>query len=284
MSLLRIANLLSQKGIEYLPAQVNWNKGKIKRMIEDKRYLGDEKYPQIINIDLYNQANRTKEIRNTTQNINRSDYIYKLKLPVICSECNGNMKRIHDTQLKVKEKWVCTECGHSEKICDTVFLSMMTDALNYLIKNPNVIKSESQSSTSNETVKTENEINRMLEISNIDKTILKKKIFDLASLKYTDLDAGSYISEQIKKEFENAELISEISLPLLMKTTSAIIINSDTDLSLVLKNNQIIGKEKSYGTENSQIHSTDNNSTIKCEKFVPTGKSCSILPCINKAG
>lgn len=60
MSLLRIANFLTEKGIEYLPAQVNWNKGKIKRMIEDKRYLGDEKYPQIINVDLYNQANSSK--------------------------------------------------------------------------------------------------------------------------------------------------------------------------------------------------------------------------------
>lgn len=44
LSLLKIANMLNQKGIEYLPNQVNWNKGKIKRMIEDKRYLGEDSY------------------------------------------------------------------------------------------------------------------------------------------------------------------------------------------------------------------------------------------------
>lgn len=194
------------------------------------------------------------------------------------------MKRIHDTQMKVKEKWVCEECNHSVKISDAEFIKKITNKFNYLIKNPNVIKSESQSNTSNETVKTENEINRMLEISNIDKTILKKKIFNLASLKYADLDSSIYISEQIKTEFENTEQLTEISLPLLMKTTQSIQLNTNSEISLILKNNQIIGKEQRHGTENSKIHSADNNGTIKCEEYLSARESGSVLPCIYKAG
>lgn len=284
MSLLRIANWLSQKGIEYLPNQVNWNKAKIKRIIEDKRYLGDEKYPQIINIDLYNLANSSKAERDTTKNIKRTSYIYKLKLPVICSECGSHMRRTHHPKLAVTERWICDECGKSVGIFDEELICKITGILNYLINNPLLIKSDSESDKGLETIKTENEISRMIEIPNIDKNILQQKIFELASLKYADLDSGSYISEQIKAEFENTEPLTEISLPLLMKTTQAIQLNADAEICLILKNNQIIGKEMNYGTENSQIHSTDNNGTIKCEAYLSARKSGSVLPRIYKAG
>lgn len=284
LSLLKIANLLVFKGMEYLPNQVSWNKGKIKRMIEDKRYLGDDKYPKIIETDLFNEANSTKYCRDTTKNTKRNNYIYKLDLPVVCLECNGQMKRMHHPQLKVTEKWTCEKCGQSISIFDTELISKITDILNYLILNPALIKSDSLSDKSVETIKTENEINRMLEISDVDKNILQQKIFKLATLKYADLDSGSYISEQIKSEFENAEQLTEISLPLLMKTVKAIQLNADTQISLVLKNNQVIGKKESHGTENSPIHSTDSNGTIKYKESISARESGSILPRIYKAG
>lgn len=284
LSLLKIANLLTQKGIEYLPNQVNWNKGKIKRIIEDKRYLGDDKYPKIIETDIFIQANSSKAERDTTKNTKRTSYIYKLNMPVICSECGGQMRRTHHPKLAITERWICTECGQSIGIFDEELISKITDNLNYLIHNPTLIKSDSESDKSVDTIRTENEINRMLEITNVDKNILQQKIFELAALKYADLDSGSYISEQIKSEFENAESLKQISLSLLMKTTQAIQLNTNSEISLVLKNNQIIGKEESYGTENSQIHSTNSNGTIQYKESISARESSSLLPRIYKAG
>lgn len=284
LSLLKIANLLTQKGIEYLPNQVNWNKGKIKRIIEDKRYLGDDKYPKIIETDIFIQASSSKTERDTTKNIKRTSYIYKLNMPVICSECGGQMRRTHHPKLTVTERWICTECGQSTGIFDKELISKITDNLNYLIHNPTLIKSNSESDKSVDTIRTENEINRMLEIADVDKNILQQKIFELAALKYADLDSGSYISEQIKSEFENAESLKQISLSLLMKTTRAIQLNTNAQISLILKNNQIVGKEESHGTENSQIHSTDYNSTIQYKESLSARESSSLLSRIYKAG
>ncbi len=70
LSLLKIADLLTEKGIEYLPNQVNWNKGKIKRIIEDKRYLGDDKYPKII--ETVYLLKRTVQRQSVTQLKTRS--------------------------------------------------------------------------------------------------------------------------------------------------------------------------------------------------------------------
>ena len=284
LSLLKIANLLIQKKIEYLPNQVKWSKNKIRRIIENKKYLGDDTYPKIVDTDIFNKANSIKNDRDTAKNTNRANYIYKLKIPVLCSACNGQMKRKRHADKEITEKWTCTECGHSISIFDGELISKITDTLNCLIHNPTLIKSNSVSEKSVDTIRIENEINRMLETANVDKDILQKKIFGLAALKYADLDSGSYISEQIKAEFENAEKLTKISLPLLMKTTQAIRINTNAEISLVLKNNQIIGKEKGYDTENGQIHSTDNNGTIKCKESIPAGESSSLLPCIDKAG
>ena len=43
-SLLNISSLLNNMNIEYRPGVVGWNKARIKRIIEDKRYLGKKAF------------------------------------------------------------------------------------------------------------------------------------------------------------------------------------------------------------------------------------------------
>jgi hypothetical protein len=48
-SMLNIAELLNKMHIEYRPGVVGWNKARIKRILEDKRYSGErEMYPSTI--------------------------------------------------------------------------------------------------------------------------------------------------------------------------------------------------------------------------------------------
>lgn len=268
LSLLKISNILNDRKIEYLPNQVTWNKNKIKRMIEDKRYLGTEKYPQIIESELFNRANKVKLRRDTTKNIKRISYIYNLNIPVVCSECNGQMKRAHHPQLKITEKWICMCCGCSVSILDEDFLNGIKEILNFLMLEPSIISSHSDTDKSIATIKTENEINRILESIDFDRKLIINKIFELASLKYEDLDSGSYISNKIRAEFDKEKLLTDISLPLLSKTVKEIWLNKDADIRLLLKNNQIIGKEECYGSKSSQIHCPDNYRTIRSPKEI----------------
>ena len=251
LSLLKISNILNDMKIEYLPNQVTWNKNKIKRMIEDKRYLGTEKYPQIIESELFNRANKVKLKRDTTKNIKRISYIYNLNIPVVCCECNGQMKRAHHPQLKITEKWICMCCGCSVSILDEDLLNGIKEILNFLMLEPSIISSHSDTDKSIATIKTENEINRILESIDFDRKLIINKIFELASLKYEDLDSGSYISNKIRAEFDKEKLLTDISLPLLSKTVKEIRLNKDADIRLLLKNNQIIGKEECYGSKSS---------------------------------
>ena len=47
-SMLQIARHLSERHVEYMPETTGWNKARLKRIIEDVRYLGNEIYPAII--------------------------------------------------------------------------------------------------------------------------------------------------------------------------------------------------------------------------------------------
>ena len=52
----KIADILTEKRITYFPEEYHWNKSRIKRMLEDSRYTGTEKYPQIVEKAVFEQA------------------------------------------------------------------------------------------------------------------------------------------------------------------------------------------------------------------------------------
>ena len=64
-SLLTIATWLNEEQIEYMPGVIGWNKARLKRIIEDERYLGKEPYPAILAKETYTAMQKIKEKRNT---------------------------------------------------------------------------------------------------------------------------------------------------------------------------------------------------------------------------
>lgn len=65
LSLIKIAQLMIAENIEYMVGEVSWNKGKIKRIIDDDIYTGTDIYPSIINKDTFEKANKVKSARDT---------------------------------------------------------------------------------------------------------------------------------------------------------------------------------------------------------------------------
>ena len=66
-SLLKIAQALTAEGIEFLPGRCDWNKNRVKRILEDVRYTGTGTYPAVISEDIYYKALKCKENKNNCQ-------------------------------------------------------------------------------------------------------------------------------------------------------------------------------------------------------------------------
>ena len=86
-----IAESLKQRKIEYLPGESDWNRNRVKRMIDDIRYCGNEKFPAVISSEISNAAKLVKAERSTvnTYTIKKEDkpVIKKIR----CSCCGGKL-------------------------------------------------------------------------------------------------------------------------------------------------------------------------------------------------
>lgn len=246
-SLLQIADRLNDEHIEYMPDVYGWNKSRIKRLIEDERYLGIKGYPKIIDEDMHRALIQLKSKKNTQKDIDRKSNIFNLGVTVICPNCNGKMFRRHDSGRKEQEWWYCESCRTTVNIADSDFLERIKDLLNAVIKNPDVIQlsdARAEFKTSTDVIRLENEINREFESIQFDKNTLLKKMFECVSVKYGNIDSKKYISEKLKADFANASPLINFSMELFSCTVKAIKLNTDGAVNIILMNDQQIGKEQ----------------------------------------
>lgn len=260
-SLLKIADRLNMEQIEYMPGVYGWNKSRIKRIIEDERYLGTNGYPPIIDEDMHNNLIRIKAEKNTQKNTDRKADIFNLGVPVTCPKCKDKMFRHHNPYRHPKVSWYCEKCRIVVNMDDGDLLKGITELLNTVIANPDIIQiSDAQTEIKPYTdiMRLENEIQRELENIHLDKNTIIKKLLECVSLKYRDIDSQKYISKRLKADFANASPLIIFSMDLFNRTVKAIKFSDDGMVNIILINGQQIGKEQS---DNANISNTTEIST-----------------------
>lgn len=252
LSLLKIAEQLNNEHIEYMPGVCGWNKSRIKRIIEDERYLGSNGYPPIIDEDTHKTLMRIKSEKNTQKSTDRKADIFNLGVPILCPKCGSKMCRRHDSSRKCQDWWLCQNdnCKNIVSISDNDLIYGITKCLNTVINNPDIIETitDVDKEPSLDVRRLENEISRMLDSYSFDKNILRKKMLECVSLKYKDIDSQKYISKRLKADFANASSLSAFSMALFNRTVKAIKLSDDGAVSIILINDQQIGKEQSDDT------------------------------------
>jgi len=111
LSLLEIANQLNAnaENAEYRPNVTGWNKSRTMRLIEDKRYAGDNGFPASIDDETHQPLLQIKSRKDAQHNTDRNAEIFHTGVPVICSICGHKMKRRHDSRFqKCQQRWICS--------------------------------------------------------------------------------------------------------------------------------------------------------------------------------
>ena len=258
-SLLTIAENLNERQVEYLPGIFGWNKARLKRILEDERYLGKEPFRRIISQDAYEAIQAIKSKRNKQKETDRQADIYHLTVPVLCPICRNKMKRLYASKRSCKTRWVCKnpECRRSLDKEDETLLNDITALVNHLIANPSTIRVQipQMSEPSRELHILNNEIARMLDSTDIKRDGLRKKMFQCLSQKYKEINPTPYAARKLVAELTEAETISTFNAEMISKIANAVILNIDLSVSIVLTNNQIVGKEINDGGKNESTES-----------------------------
>lgn len=240
-SLRTIAELLTAKRVEYMPGKSDWNRSRIQRMIDDKRYIGENGYPPILTEQAYTAMQAMKTEKNTQKAVSH----FKLTVPVVCPSCGSRMQRCYDNRRKASTWWCCPECKTTVSITDEDLQNGITERLNEVIADPERIEiPESAYEESQEVKRMSAEIVKTLDTLGFDKEVLKQKMLTCVSEKYKCLGTEVTTAQSIKDILKSASPLTAYDSTLADQTVSEIRLQRNGEISLTLINGQRIGKEE----------------------------------------
>lgn len=245
MSLQQISQQLTNNQVEFISGIVNWNKSKVKRILENNCYIGADNYPPIVDKRTFLAVQNIKSNKNTQKSTDKTSDIYRITSLVRYHENGCPMKRIYDGRNPKNTKWQCigTDCNFNFRIQDDELLDRIVNILNRLIKAPEIMSYNSETfEPSNNAKKSENIIYHLLDKAVINEDEVIRLIFESASIKYSELQNTEYITEKLKAKFEKTDLLSAFSMELFSQTVNTIEFHTDHTISLLMKNNQRVGE------------------------------------------
>ena len=273
-SLLQIAKLMESENIRYTEDSDHWNKNMVKRIIENEKHLGTDKYPQIIDEDIFNQANEKRIRKANTLNLVCDD-LQEIRKVTYCLECGEKLFR--KTNGKGREYWNCgnPDCFKYEyRLTDQMIIGAVLTVLNTAIANSSLLEYGGEISVYSPTVdviRKQNEINQMSDSIQVDFDRVKSEIFKLAEMKYdcyTYNDSPQKTAE-IKALLENHEQLNTLDIGLFKACVSRIWISHFCTIEVEFINGIHIKNITERKLENDHSNKCNDNS---CES-ADCGKS-----------
>lgn len=262
-SLLDIANMMQAEGIPYHPLEKSqWNRNMVKRILENERYLGTDKYPQLVDKAKFDKVNEIKTKKATNLCIVPED-MKDIRNMAICAECR---KRLFRNQ---NGTWNCKtyRCGgFQHKVTDQMIISAVLNILNSAIANPSLLETVGELSiyTPNGNVtRQKNEIDRLLDSPDIDYDRIKAEMIRLAEIKYDCCiyDDVPQKTQYLKEMLSGKEQFNELDIDLLKRCAENISVSRYASISLEMIN----GVKILNTTERKEVMSDECNSN-SCNK------------------
>ena len=229
-SLLQIAKLMESEKIRYTADSDHWNKNMVKRVIVNEKYLGTDKYPQIIDKDIFNRANEKRVSKATSICVIPED-LQEIRNRTYCSECGHRLSRTGGNCRH--EKWDCRnpDCYRFEyQLTGQMIIGAVLTVMNTTIANPTLIENNGEISVYSPTadvIRKQNEINQMTDSAQSDFDRIKSEIFKLAELKYTccTYNENPQKTAEIKALLENHEQLNTIDIGLFKSCINRVLIS-----------------------------------------------------------
>lgn len=239
---------------------IRWNKNMVKRILENEKYLGTEIYPQLISKDIFKAANE-KKVKKATSLCIISEELQAVRNMTCCRECGRRLFRSGGNCRS--EKWDChnQECSRFEyRITDNMLIGAIMNVLNTVIANPDLIEDDTSIGTYipiAEIHRQQNEINRMIDSTQIDYDKAKDEILRLAEMKY-DCCIHSDIpqkTELLKTILTDREQMNALDIDLMRSCISKISVSHFCTIEVEFINGITI--KNSTERKNENVHSPE---------------------------
>lgn len=250
----RIAKDFTRRGILNASHKPSWNHGSIGKILENRKYLGDEFYPPLIDQSVFEQAqDRRKQRVQELGRIGESNRFAKQSIwssLLVCGECGQPYRKY--TEKGKHPKWRCKHyIYHNRVLCRNRSLSeeqleqAFVQAINQVIETPVYLKPDFKEAPLPESIaerKLTARINSLLAEPSCDAQTVKQLAFQRAAEQYRNIhiDDRVYQNEKIMDALNGIGIQTVCDRTLLKKTIGKIVVQKHTGLEFYLKNSRSI--------------------------------------------
>lgn len=239
----KIAAHLTAKLVEYLPGRWQWDKARVKRILDNSKYMGEGDFPQIITNKEFQMAHRKKEGAST--NRKPPDEAVKLfKGLTYCHHCGCLMVRRMDSRMEHPVTWKCPQCGYFLPLPDEEFKQRVFLLQKKLVDKPLLAEKEEETIpvTSMETRRLTNEIFRKLDSGNFSEDELVNLALQCAAKNYEAITSARHITDRLTATLLHAGPLSAFDRELFQRTVLEIRLTRKGEILLKLQNGVFIGE------------------------------------------
>ncbi len=119
-----IADSLNDRSVMFY-GEHGWDKHKVKRALENDKYLGMDGYPAILDHQTVDNARSFQYYTEVNRNCHPS--VHLLKSRVLCAKCGSKMNRKIERNRRQPEVWICQGCGAILPLIDEVLLQAILE-------------------------------------------------------------------------------------------------------------------------------------------------------------
>ena len=237
----KIAAHLTAKLVEYLPGRWQWDKARVKRILDNSKYMGEGDFPQIITNKEFQMAHQKKESASTNRQPVDED-IKLFKGLTHCHHCGGLMVRRMDSRMAHPVTWKCPQCGYFLPLPDEDFKQRVFLLQKKLADKPLLAEKEEDEIpvTSMEARRLTNVIFRKLDSGDFSEDELVNLALQCAAENYQTINSARHITERLTAALLHAGPLSAFDKALFERTVSEIHLTRKGEILLKLQNGVFI--------------------------------------------
>ena len=238
----RIAAHLTAKLVEYLPGHWQWNKARVKRLLDNAKYIGQDDFPPIIKERDFQMAHQKKDSANTNRQPVDED-IKLFKGLVYCHHCSSPMVRRMDSRFKKPVTWKCPQCDYFLPLPDEEFKHRVFLLQKKLVNKPLLAEKEDEIPVvSMEARRLTNEIFRKLDSGNFSEDELVNLALQCAAKNYETINSARHITDRLTATLLHAGPLAAFDRTLFERTISEIHLTRKGEILLKLQNGVFVGE------------------------------------------
>ncbi len=239
----KIAAHLTTKLVEYLPGRWQWDKARVKRILDNAKYIGNGEYPPIIKEKDFQLAHQKKESANTNRQPVDED-IKLFKGLTYCHHCGCLMVRRMDSRMEHPVTWRCAQCSYFLSLPDEEFKRRVFLLQQRLVDKPLLAEKEEEAIpvTSMEARRLTNEIFRKLDSGDCSEDELVNLALQCAAENYQTINSARHITERLRAALLHAGPLSAFDRELFQRTVLEIHLTRKGEILLKLQNGVFVGE------------------------------------------